>query len=165
MHACTRARARNPSKAPGLHLTRKSQKSKTKTWTSTPKKVIKIPNALQGPLPFVDNFYFGKPSLFIINSIEQCLLSNYCVKPYARSWNPGKRFCLFFFFAIVVLIGVRVHLQCCVSFTCTAQGCRINFHIYLFQILFLHRLLQNIEKSSLCSTLGLLQASSPLQGD
>ena len=47
-----------------------------------------------------------------------------------------------------------VDIQCCVSFRCTAKWFSYNIYMYIFQILFPYRLLQNIDYSSLCSRVG-----------
>ena len=57
--------------------------------------------------------------------------------------------CIFFFNWNIV------DLQCCIGFRCTAQWFSYTYiYIYFFQILFPYRLLQNIEYSSLCYTVG-----------
>ena len=62
---------------------------------------------------------------------------------------------LFSFFLNLVLYWSIVDLQCCVSFRCTADDSVIHVHTpILFQILFPDRLLQKIELSSLCYTVG-----------
>ena len=48
-----------------------------------------------------------------------------------------------------------VDLQCCVSFRCTAKWFSYTYiYIYFFQILLPYKLSQNIERSSLCDTVG-----------
>ena len=63
----------------------------------------------------------------------------------------------FFFNLIFILYWHIVALQCCVRVGAGVQqsGSVIHIHIsILFQILFPHRLFQNIELGSLCSTVG-----------
>ena len=53
-----------------------------------------------------------------------------------------------------------VDLQCCISFCCMQSELFIHRHIStLFQILFPYRLLQSIEQSSLCHSVGSHQLS------
>ena len=57
------------------------------------------------------------------------------------------------FYFILFFNWSIVDVQCCVSFRCTAKWFSyIYIHIFLFQILFHYRLLQDIEYSSLCYT-------------
>ena len=60
----------------------------------------------------------------------------------------------------IVLKKNVVYLQYRVNFRCTAQQFR-HTHTYILQILFPYRLLQNIEYSSLCYTVGLCAVGFP----
>ena len=63
---------------------------------------------------------------------------------------------LLFFFLSFISYWSTVDLQCCVSFRCTAKGFGYTYtYICSFQILFPYGLLQNIEQSPLCYTVGL----------
>ena len=68
-----------------------------------------------------------------------------------REWLLKLK-CLKFF---KILYWSIVDLQCCVSFRCTAKWIMYAYtYIYSFSDLFPYKLLQNIEYSSLCYTVG-----------
>ena len=112
-----------------------------------------------------------KPALCLLLEWSSRQTEGYCVRQLTQLVNSNShflkhirayKFILLFFSSS--FYWSRVDLQCQVSFRCTAQRfsyiCShiyVHTHIYvyiLFQILIPYMLLQNIEYSSLCYTVG-----------
>ena len=76
----------------------------------------------------------------------------------SKQLNALVRACLplgtFLFFKFFLILKKSKYLQCCVCFRCTAKWLSYTYVYVLFQILFHCRLLQDIEYSSLCYTVG-----------
>ena len=70
-------------------------------------------------------------------------------------WQKTFFFCSVLLLKLIYFYRSIINLQCCVNFRCTAKWFSYTYiYIYFFQILFPYRLLQNIEYSSVCYTIG-----------